>query len=48
VARAVEDDDHDVADVDVLLLGDPLHGLAERHVEVQAVGDLGPPAIFCM
>ncbi len=39
VARAVEHDDHHVAHVGALALGDQLDGLAERAVEVEQVGD---------
>ena len=40
VARAVEHDDHHVADVHAAALGHELDGLAERAVEVEQVGDL--------
>ncbi len=40
VARAVEHDDHHVADRRALALGDQLDRLAERPVEVEQVGDL--------
>ena len=40
VARAVEHDDHHVAHVGALALGDELDGLAERAVEVEQVGDV--------
>jgi hypothetical protein len=42
VPRAVEHDDHDVAHVDALALGDEPDGLAQRPVEVEHVGDLRP------
>ena len=40
VARAVEHDDHHVADVGALALGDQPDRLAERPVEVEQVGDV--------
>ena len=41
VTRAIEHDDHDVANVDALALGHQADRLAEGPVEVEQVGDLG-------